>query len=134
MPRFDTAFLILGLACFALGACLGLHMGISQDFLLAPVHGHLNLVGGVSLALFGLIHRAYPELSKSVFARVHFWLAAPSAVVFPIGIYFVLVHHVVVLAIAAAVTWFLGVVVLLVALVDLVISGARAQEHEPWHG
>jgi cbb3-type cytochrome oxidase subunit 1 len=47
-------------------------MGIAHDFTLAPVHAHSNLVGWVSLALFGAIYRAFPELAVSRLARVHF--------------------------------------------------------------
>jgi hypothetical protein len=36
-----------------IGMCLGIYMGIVQDHTLAPAHAHLNLVGGVLLALFG---------------------------------------------------------------------------------
>lgn len=33
-------------------------MGIAQDFTLAPAHAHLNLLGWVTMALYGLYHRA----------------------------------------------------------------------------
>ena len=35
---------------------LGITMGISQDFSLSPAHAHLNLLGWVTMALFGLYH------------------------------------------------------------------------------
>jgi hypothetical protein len=37
-----------------LGMLAGIAMGITQNFMLAPAHAHLNLVGGVLLFLFGL--------------------------------------------------------------------------------
>jgi hypothetical protein len=46
-----------GLAALG-GMALGILMGISQDFTLAPAHAHLNLLGWVTLALYGLYHRA----------------------------------------------------------------------------
>ena len=36
------------------GMIAGIAMGIQQNFVLAPAHAHLNLVGGVLLFLFGL--------------------------------------------------------------------------------
>lgn len=39
------------------GMVLGIRMGISQDFTLAPAHAHLNLLGWVTLALYGLYYR-----------------------------------------------------------------------------
>lgn len=50
--------------CFFIGAVsaltgmgLGIRMGIIQDFQLAPVHAHINLLGWVTMSLFGLYHR-----------------------------------------------------------------------------
>lgn len=37
---------------------IGLYMGISRDHSLAPVHVHLNLIGWVSMFLFGLFYDA----------------------------------------------------------------------------
>jgi hypothetical protein len=54
-------------ACFKLasftaliGVSMGIYMGIFQDHALAPVHVHLNLIGWVSLCLFGLFYKSHP--------------------------------------------------------------------------
>lgn len=39
------------------GMSLGIHMGMTQDFTLAPVHAHLNLLGWVTMLLYGLYYR-----------------------------------------------------------------------------
>lgn len=39
------------------GMSLGLWMGMHEDFTLAPVHAHINLLGWVTLCLYGLYHR-----------------------------------------------------------------------------
>jgi hypothetical protein len=58
MMRIDTfCFTIAGLAGLS-GMVLGIVMGMSQDFTLAPAHAHINLLGWVSMALYGLYHRA----------------------------------------------------------------------------
>jgi asparagine N-glycosylation enzyme membrane subunit Stt3 len=46
---------------------LGIYMGIAQDHTLAPAHAHLNLVGGVLLALFGAY---YAITSRSGVRRI----------------------------------------------------------------
>ncbi len=57
-PRIsDFAFLVAGLAALT-GMTLGMIMGIEQDFTLAPAHAHLNLLGWVTMALYGLYHRS----------------------------------------------------------------------------
>lgn len=62
---------VLYLAC---GVCLGLYMGMTTQFTLAPVHAHLNLLGFAVLTLAGLVYRAYPDAAKTRLAKVHFWL------------------------------------------------------------
>jgi hypothetical protein len=53
----NFALMMAGLAALC-GMGLGIEMGISQDFTLAPAHAHLNLLGWVTLALYGLYHRS----------------------------------------------------------------------------
>jgi hypothetical protein len=43
------------------GMALGIHMGIAQDFTLAPAHAHTNLLGWVTMMLYGLYHRGAPQ-------------------------------------------------------------------------
>lgn len=45
------------------GMALGIGMGIRQDFTLAPVHAHVNLLGWVTLCLYGLYHRGVVRAS-----------------------------------------------------------------------
>ncbi|HEY5816928.1 MAG TPA: hypothetical protein VIU14_00815 [Mesorhizobium sp.] len=42
------------------GMSLGIHMGINDDFTLAPAHAHLNLLGWVTMSLYGLYYRSAP--------------------------------------------------------------------------
>ncbi len=75
-------------------------MGAQQDFTLEPAHAHLNLVGGVTLMAFGLIHRAYPGLARSRLALVQMILALVGAVTLPAGVALTIlnINHVVVIA------------------------------------
>lgn len=43
------------------GMSLGLYMGLAEDHSLAPSHAHLNLLGWVTMMLYGLYHRAAPQ-------------------------------------------------------------------------
>lgn len=52
--RFALGFAALGAIA---GMALGIAMGLRNDFLLAPVHAHLNLLGWATMALYGLHHR-----------------------------------------------------------------------------
>ncbi len=59
---------------FVIGIILGIVMGIIHDFALTPVHAHINLLGWVSMALFGAIYHFYPQAGETGLAKTHFWL------------------------------------------------------------
>lgn len=56
MPVAAFCFVTATLAALT-GMVLGLWMGAHEDFTLAPAHAHLNLLGWVTLSLYGLYHR-----------------------------------------------------------------------------
>jgi hypothetical protein len=117
--RIDLQFLLVAVLLLLCGIFLGLTMGIRQDFLLAPAHAHFNLAGWASLALFGLVYRAYPELAERKLAKVHFWLSAPAAAIFPVGIAISLLYQWPVLAILGSLVWIAGALVFLVQILSL---------------
>lgn len=57
------------------GMGLGIGMGMSQDFRLAPADAYLNLLGWVSMFLYGLFYRCVPEAAQGPLPRVQSWLA-----------------------------------------------------------
>ena len=67
-------FLKIAVVYLVLGALLGLAMGMTQTFTLAPVHAHILLLGWASLALAGLVYHLYPAASRTRLAQIHFWL------------------------------------------------------------
>jgi cbb3-type cytochrome oxidase subunit 1 len=127
MRRIDLYFLLLATTSLLVGVTLGIWMGIVHDFQFAPAHAHLNLVGWVSLALFGLAYRAYPELGESRIAVAHFVLATVGAIMFPIGIALSIAGVTVAVAIVGAFVWMGAVVLFLVNLGR--ISFAPASSH-----
>lgn len=124
--RIDLQFILLGTLMLIAGVLLGIGMGIKEDFTLVPVHAHTNLVGWASLMLFGLTYRAYPALAERKLAKVHFYVSAPAAVLFPIGIGLALLKQQPALAIAASLLWLVGVVIFLVQVVSLLRVSERA--------
>jgi hypothetical protein len=69
-----------------------------------------------------VIYRLYPELAASRLARVQFWLAAPSALVFPIGIYLAQAHQIHVVVIATSLLWLAGALAFFAVLAGLAFS------------
>lgn len=127
MKRVDLSFLLLGSLMLVVGVVLGVIMGATHDFQLSPVHAHVNLVGWASLALFGLTYRAYPEMSRSRLAKLHLALAAPSAVLFPVGIYFAALYGQPALAIGASLFWLAGCLLFVTQLVGQLRGDERVE-------
>ena len=78
MPNMSNWFLRLAVLYLIAGVSLGLYMAGSNDHSMAPVHAHLNLLGWVSLALFGLFYRVVPAATATMLAKLHFWIYVPA--------------------------------------------------------
>jgi cbb3-type cytochrome oxidase subunit 1 len=72
---------------------MGIFMGITHQFSLAPVHAHVNLLGWVSLGIMGVIYRVYPEAAETRLAAAHFWIHNTALPVFMIALAFALTGH-----------------------------------------
>jgi hypothetical protein len=76
----------LSVVVLLVGMLAGIAMGIAQNFVLAPAHAHLNLIGGVLLFLFGLYYRLVPAAGTTTIAKVQGWLHMVGAILFPAGV------------------------------------------------
>jgi hypothetical protein len=72
------------------GMIWGIVMGISQDHSTMPAHAHLNLLGWVSLFVFGVYYRLHPAVDLNPLASVQVWIRIVSTVTLTIGV--ALVH------------------------------------------
>lgn len=70
MSASSLSFRIAVLFAMA-GICMGIAMAILQDHSVMPAHAHLNLLGWVSLFLFGIFYRLDPVLDVSRLATAH---------------------------------------------------------------
>ena len=77
----------------ALGVTMGIVMGITHQFSLAPVHAHINLLGWATLGIIGIVYRVYPAAGETRLARVHFWIHNTALPVFMVGLGFALTGH-----------------------------------------
>jgi cbb3-type cytochrome oxidase subunit 1 len=85
MTNIAKSFLLAAVLAALCGMGLGIFMAASQDHTLGGAHAHLNLVGWVSLALFGFYYALTPQATGRL-ARIHLALSVMGAVVMPIGI------------------------------------------------
>jgi hypothetical protein len=72
------------------GMIWGIAMGITQDHSTLPAHAHLNLLGWVSLFLFGIYYHLHPGVDRSRLASLQIWVWIVSTIVLTIGV--ALVH------------------------------------------
>ena len=85
--RYPTIFITVALLCLLVGEAFGMWLSQSPErFPLHPAHAHLNLAGWVTLALYGLMHRAYPELAAAKLAPLQCAAAILGAVIMAPGI------------------------------------------------
>lgn len=68
-------FFRLGVLAVLIGMSLGVWMGKEENFTLAPVHAHLNLLGFVAMFLYGFFYRTFPAVAGGILPKIHFGLA-----------------------------------------------------------
>src|SRR5215469_9080818 len=76
------AAVLMGVA----GLIWGIAMGISEDHSTFPAHAHLNLLGWVSLFLFGVYYHLHPSLDTYRLASVQVWIWIAATIVFSTGV------------------------------------------------
>lgn len=79
---FIATAAVLGLC----GMLWGIVMSATQDHLLSPAHAHLNLIGWVSMSLFGFYYHLVPAAAANVLAKVHYALATLGVILIVPGI------------------------------------------------
>ena len=83
MPRISLWFFAVAPIYVLIGMGFGIYMGAAQDFTLAPAHAHLNLIGWVTMALYGTFYGLAQNASQRL-AWTTFWLNNIAvAVMFP---------------------------------------------------
>lgn len=75
MKGIGLLFFVSGVFYGLGGMLLGIHMGMAQDFTLAPAHAHLNLLGFVTMSLMGIFYHLTPKAAETLLARIQFGLS-----------------------------------------------------------
>ena len=80
--NLSNAFLRLAVLFALIGVGMGYYMGASQNFVAAPVHAHVNLLGWVSMFLYGLFYRAHADAAVGLLPKLHFGFAVVGLLIF----------------------------------------------------
>ena len=70
------------------GMIWGIIMAISHDHSATPAHAHLNLLGWVSLFLFGVFYHLHPVIdrSRAALVQVAVWIVGTVILTFGVGL------------------------------------------------
>jgi hypothetical protein len=70
------------------GMCWGIVMAASGDHSAMPAHAHLNLLGWVSLFLFGIFYYLHPaiDVRRAALVQVSVWIAATAVLTVGVGL------------------------------------------------
>ena len=79
-------FFLAAALCVTFGMGWGIQMSISGDHSLAGAHAHLNLVGWVTLGIFGVYYTLTPQAARSMLAKLHLGVAVIGVVLMVPGI------------------------------------------------
>ena len=77
--RIAYCFFLVGVMAGLVGMGLGIWMGVNNDYTLAPVHVHINLVGWASMFLYGLYYRT-DQMAIGRLAVAQFFVATAGLV------------------------------------------------------
>lgn len=86
MKSLPYWFIGLGTLFALAGMVLGIYMGMSEDHSLIDAHAHNNLIGYVTMIIYGVYYRLVPAPSGKLLAVIHFWVALVGAATFGIGL------------------------------------------------
>lgn len=73
MPRIADHFFKAAITFLIFGILMGLKMSISGEHNVIGAHAHTNLLGWVTMAIFGGYYALNPEKAAARLATVHFW-------------------------------------------------------------
>ena len=112
MKSLPYWFIGLGTLFALAGMVLGIYMGMSEDHSLIDAHAHNNLIGYVTMIIYGVYYRLVPAATGKLLATFHFWVALAGAATFGIGLALTL----------QGITWLIQISSLLVIIGMLIFS------------
>lgn len=90
MPYVSKLFFKTAIVFLLLGVAVGLQMAISGDHTVFSAHAHINLLGWVTSAIFGIYYALNPAKAQRRIAMVHYGLYTFGLVVMTPVLYFML--------------------------------------------
>lgn len=111
MPRIAQLYFKTAIMFLIVGIGMGLNMAISQDHSVIGAHAHCNLLGWVTMAIFGGYHALNPRKAERRLAMIQYYVYTAGLVLMIPSLYLFLLGNMAmepVVAVASIIT-FIGV-------------------------
>ena len=90
MPRLANLYFKTAICFLIIGIIMGLHMSISQDHSPVGAHAHNNLLGWVTMAIFGGYYALNPAKALTGLAMIQYWVYTGGVTVLVPSLYLLL--------------------------------------------
>ncbi len=90
MPRLASLYYKTAIIFLIVGIGMGLKMAISQDHSVIGAHAHANLLGWVTMALFGTYYALNPRKAEKRFAMLQYGIYTLGVVIMVPSLYLML--------------------------------------------
>ncbi|MEK1927532.1 MAG: hypothetical protein AAAB11_19160 [Rhizobium giardinii] len=90
MPRVAQLYFRTAIAFLIIGISMGLHMAIAGDHSAIGAHAHANLLGWVTMAIFGGYHALNPAKAERRLAMIQYAVYTAGVALLVPALYFML--------------------------------------------
>ena len=90
MPRISQLYFKTAILFLIIGILMGLNMAISQDHTVIGAHAHCNLLGWVTMAIFGGYHALNPQKAEMRVAMIQYYVYTAGIVLMVPSLYLML--------------------------------------------
>lgn len=111
MPRIANLYFRTAIIFLIVGIGMGLKMAITEDHSVIGAHAHANLLGWVTMAIFGGYHALNPRKAERRLAMIQYYIYTAGVAVMVPSLYFMLLGNMALepVVAAAAIVTFVGV-------------------------
>jgi len=93
MPKVSHYYFKTAIVFLIIGIAMGLQMSISGNHNVIGAHAHVNLLGWVTMALFGTYFALVPGKAEGRLAMIQYWVYTGGVVVIVPALYFMLLGN-----------------------------------------
>jgi len=90
MPHLAQLFFKTAIIFLIIGIGMGLQMAISENHEVLGAHAHANLLGWVTMALFGVYYALNPRKAEKRLAMLQYWVYTTGVVIMVPSLYMML--------------------------------------------